>query len=170
MSLTKAKLTSKNLLSRLGSLSAFGFGISFKPQETGRTIVRELLTFLEDRRALFVGCIWEQPDHVVQSVQQMRTELTSALKRLGEGSPAAGACRLMRGACRDFVDQVGQTSLRGSDTTFARDWQGDNFLIALGILRATFGQQIALLAHLYSVDLEEHLAAILPPVPDVREN
>ena len=76
----------------------------------------------------------------------------------------------MRGACRDFVDQVGQTSLRGSDTTFARDWQGENFLIALGILRATFGQQIALLAHLYSVDLEEHLAAILPPVPDVREN
>ena len=46
MSLTKAKLTSKNLLSSLGGLSAFGFGISFKPQETGRTSVRELLTFL----------------------------------------------------------------------------------------------------------------------------
>jgi len=40
MSLKKAKLTSKSLLSRLGGLSAFGFGISFKPQETDRSIVR----------------------------------------------------------------------------------------------------------------------------------
>jgi hypothetical protein len=169
MSLKKAKLTSKSLLSRLGGLSAFGFGISFKPLETDRTIVRELLTFLEDRRALYVFSIWEQPDHVVQSVLQMRAELTSALKRLGEGSLAADACRLMRGACRDFVSQVDQPSLGGSAPTFARDWQGEKFLIALGTLRATFGQQIALLAHLYAVDLEEHLAAILPPVPDGGE-
>lgn len=166
MSMKKAKLTSKSLLARLGGMSAFGFGISFKPQESDRTIVRELLTFLEDRRALYVGSVWEQPDHVVQSVQQMRAELTSALKRLGEKSPAADACRLMRGACRDFVSQADQKGLRGYGSTFARDWQGENFLIALGTLRATFGQQIALLAHLYEVDLEEHLAAILPPVPE----
>jgi hypothetical protein len=168
MSMKKAKLTSKNLLSRLGGFSLFGFGISFKPTEADRTIVRELLTFLEDRRALFVGSIWEQPDHVVQSVQQMRTELTNTLKRLGENTPATDACRLMRAACRDFVSKVDQNALRGSGPTFVRDWQGENFLIALGALRATFGQQIALLAHLYQVDLEEHFAAILPPVPDAK--
>ena len=138
MSIKKAKLTSKNLLSRLGGFSMFGFGLSFKPTEADRTIVRELLTFLEDRRALFVGSIWEQPEYVVESVQQMRTELTDALKRLGEKSPAVDACRLMRGACRDFVSQVDQKALRGSGEMFARGWQGEDFLIALGTLRATF--------------------------------
>lgn len=128
--------------------------------------MRELLTFLEDRRALFVACIWEQPDHVVESVQQMRAELTSALKRLGDESPAADACRLMRGACRDFVSKIDQKALRGSEEAFARGWQGESFLIALGALRATFGQQIALLAHLYDVDLEAHMVAILPPIPE----
>ena len=171
MSLKKAKLKSKTLLSRLTgvSLPVIGGGLSFKPIEADRTIVRELLTFLEDRRALFVAAIWEQPEHVVQSVQHMRTELTNALKRLGEESPAAAACRSMRGACRDFLTKVGTRKLREMDRHFVEGWQGETFLIALGTLRATFGQQIALLAHLYQVDLEEHLASILPPVPDGEE-
>ena len=169
MSLKKVKLKSTSLLSRLGGVSAFGFGLSFKPTETDRTIVRELLTFLEDRRALYVACIWEQPDHVVQSILQMRTELTNTLKRLGEKSPAVDACRLMRSACRNFIASAGKYSSSGDEAQFARDWRGESFLLPLGALRATFGQQIALLAHLYAVDLEPHVAAILPPVPDTGE-
>lgn len=169
MFLKKAKLKSKALLSRLGGVSAFGFGMSFKPSETDRTIVRELLTSLEDRRALFVAAIWEQPNHVLESVLQMRTELTNALKRLGEKSPAAGACRSMRGACRDFLDETGTMQLREMDRRFVEGWQGEKFLIALCTLRARFGQQIALLAHAYQVDLEDHMASILPPLPDKDE-
>ncbi len=166
MSLKKAKLKSKSLLSRLGGVSAFGFGVSFKPPEADRTIVRELLTFLEDRRALFVCAIWEQPRFVLLSVQQMRTELTNTLKRLSEGSPAVESCRMMRGACRDFVNKTDMMDLREMDRGFAEGWQGETFLLALGALRATFGQQIALLAHLYDVDLEEHLSSLLPPVAE----
>jgi len=166
MALKKIKLKGRSLLSRLGGLSAFGFGVSFKPQESDRAIVRELLTFLEDRRALYVFSIWERPDHVVMSVQQMRTELTNSLKRLGEGSPAAAACRLMRGACRDFLSKVDSKTPRGRGGEFARDWQGEEFLIALGALRATFGHQIAQLAPLYDLEVEKHLTAILPPAPD----
>lgn len=166
MSLKKAKLKSKALLSRLGGVSAFGFGVSLKLPEADRTVVRELLTFLEDRRALYVGAIWEQPEYVVESVQKMRTELTNTLKRLGEKSPAAAACRSMRGSCRDFLTRVSAVELRKMDRHFVEGWQGETFLIALGGLRATFGQQIGLLAHLYQVDLEEHLASILPPVAE----
>lgn len=168
MSLKKTKLKSKALLSRLTgvSLPIVGGGLSFKPVESDRTIVRELLTFLEDKRALFVAAIWEQLNHVVQSVQQMRSELTNALKQLAEGSPAVGACRSMRSACRDFLDQTGAMELREMDRHFVEGWQGEQFLIALGTLRARFGQQIALLAHLYEVDLEEHLSSILPPVAE----
>jgi hypothetical protein len=157
------KLKSKDML---GGFSAFGFGISFKPQEADRTVVRDLLIFLEDRRALYVACIWEQPDHVVQSVLEMRNELTNALTRLGDKSPAADACRLMRSACRNFLNSAGQNAPRGGEALFARDWRGESFLLALGGLRATFGQQIALMSHLYAVDVEGHLADILPPVPD----
>jgi hypothetical protein len=164
--LKKAKLKSKTLLSRLGGFSAFGFGVSLKLPEADRTIVRELLTGLEDRRALFVQAIWEQPTHVVQSVIQMRTELTNALKRLGEGSPGEGACRLMRGACRDFLNQVERNGVRDLERDFLQSWRGETFLIELGKLRATFGQQIALLAHVYDIELEEHLASILPPIAD----
>ena len=44
-----------------------------------------------------MGAIWEQPNHVVQSVLQMRTEQTNTIKRLDENWPAEAACRLMRG-------------------------------------------------------------------------
>lgn len=80
--------------------------------------MRELLVFLEDRRALFAAAIWEQPQHVVQSVQHMRTELTNALERLGEKSPAAAACRSMRGACWVFLTEVGTMKLREMDRDF----------------------------------------------------
>lgn len=59
--------------------------------------------------------------------------------------------------------------LKALDRRLSEGWQGETFLIALGTLRATFGQQIALLAHLYDIELEEHLAAILPPEPDDAE-
>lgn len=165
-----AKLWSKDLLSRLGGLSVFGFGISFKPIEAERTVVRELLVFLEDRRALYVGSVWEQPDHVVESVLQMRSELTRSIQRLSENSPAAEACRLMRGACRDFLVSAEKNAPRGGEALFARDWRGESFLLALGALRANFGQQIALLAHLYAINLEAHLSSILPPIPDVEKS
>ncbi len=167
MSLKKAKLKGKTLLTRLGGVSAFGFGVSLKLPEAERTVVRELLTFLEDRRALYVEAIWEQPGHVIASVQQMRMELTSTLRRLGEKSPATAACRLMRGSSRDFLTKVSSLNFGSTNRQFAEGWQGEKFLLALGALRATFGQQIASLAHLYEVDLEEHLASILPPAPDL---
>jgi hypothetical protein len=41
----------------------------------------------------------------------------------------------------------------------------DNFFAALGKLRGIFGQQIADIAYLYRIDLEEQLASILPQEP-----
>ncbi len=41
----------------------------------------------------------------------------------------------------------------------------DNFFAALGKLRGIFGQQLADIAYLYRIDLEEQLASILPPEP-----
>jgi hypothetical protein len=45
-------------------------------------------------------------------------------------------------------------------------YQQEEFLLGIGKLRSTFGQQIALLGYLYGIDIEEQLASTLPPMPD----
>ena len=42
-------------------------------------------------------------------------------------------------------------------------YQQEEFFVGLGKLRATFGQQLAVLGYLYGVDIEADLATILPP-------
>lgn len=166
MKAKRAKIQSQSLLSRLGGFSAFGFGVSFKAPEPERVVVRDVITALEDKRALYVGAIWEQPDHVVQSILQMRQELTNGLKRIGDNSPAKDAFRAMRAACRDFLTHPAMVGHGGMRDFRAQDvWRQEEFLIGLGKLRAIFGQQIALLGYLYRIDIEEQLARTLPPVP-----
>ena len=170
MKLKRAKVQSQSLLSRLGGISAFGFGVSFKAPEPERQVVRDVITSLEDKRALYVGAISEQPDHVVSSVMDMRRELTAGLKRVGDKSPAKEAFRAMRAACRDFLTHpVMQES--GRQMLHQRGlYQQEEFLLGLGRLRSVFGQQIALLGFLYGIDIEEQLAATLPPMPATEKD
>jgi hypothetical protein len=71
---------------------------------------------------------------------------------------------------RDFVTKFDGGKMKDMDQYFGRDRNSEEFLIGLGALRAVFGQQIALLSHMYAIDLEEQLAGILPPIPEVDEN
>lgn len=161
----RAKVQSKSLLARLGGFSILGFGVSFKAPEPDRVIVRDIITTLEDKRALYVGAISEQPEYVVQSVLQMRQELTGGLKRISDGSPAKAAFRTMRAACRDFLENPAIKSEKQSEMLFNRGhWQQEEFLLGLGRLRSIFGEQIAQIGYLYGVDIEEQLSAILPPL------
>ncbi len=166
MKLRRAKVRSQSLLSRLGGFSAFGFGVSFKAPEPERVVVRDVITALEDKRALYVGAVWEQPEHVVQSILQIRQELTAGLKRVGDASPAKDAFRAMRAACRDFLTHSAvEARSRNQDLRGWGTWQQEEFLIGLGKLRAAFGQQLALLGYLYGIDIEEQLAETLRPLP-----
>jgi hypothetical protein len=169
MKAKRARVQSQSLLSRLGGFSAFGFGVSFKAPEPERVVVRDVITALEDKRALYVGAVWEQPDHVVQSILQIRQELTAGLKRVGDNSPAKDAFRAMRAACRDFLTHPAMTD-HSHDHDFRRwgTWQQEEFLIGLGKLRSAFGQQLALLGYLYGVDIEKQLET-LPPVPGLEK-
>ncbi len=165
MKAKRARVKSQSLLSRLGGFSTFGFGNSYKASEPERAAVRDVITALEDRRALYIEAVCEQPDHVVRSILQIRQELTAGLKRVGDKSPARDALRAMRAACRDFltnpaVQQSGSGMLQHGGL-----WQMEEFLLGLGKLRSVFGQQVALLGYLYGIDIEEQLAATLPPLP-----
>lgn len=165
--LKRIRVQAKSLLSRLGGFSVLGVGISFKAPEPDRVIVRDVITALEDKRALYVGAILEQPEHVVQSVLQIRQELTGGLKRISDGAPAKSALRTMRSACRDFLENPAikdenQRSMRLGPN----NWEQEELLLGLGRLRAIFGLQLAALGYLYGVDIEPQLAAILPRATD----
>jgi len=160
----KAKVLSQSLASRLPGVSALGFGVSWKAPEPERDVVQGVITFLEDRRALYGQSVWEEPAHVIQSVLKIREELTDGLKRVGDNSPAKGAFRIMRAACRAFLDQSSTKSIATHDGML-RDYgyQTEEFFVGLGIMRAIFGQQLAVLAYLYKINVEEQLATIMPP-------
>lgn len=159
----RARVQSQSLLSRPGGISLFGVGMSWKAPEPERVVVRDVITALEDKRALFSTAAMEEYYHVIQSVLNMRADLTNGLKRVGDGSPAKGAFRSMRAACRDFLDHTNGNE--GEHRRFVPQgtWQQESFLIELGILRAVFGQQLAELGYLYGIDIEANLASILPP-------
>jgi hypothetical protein len=167
MRIKRAKVQSQSLASRLAGLSILGFGASWKAPEPECVVVRDVITGLEDKRALYSQAVWEEPRHVVESMFKIRDELTSGLKRVGDGSPAKEAFRIMRAACRDFLTLHSvQAQEHNRGMMHDTGYQQEEFFVGLGKLRATFGQQLALLGYLYGVDIEESLATILPPKSD----
>src|SRR5436190_1961978 len=103
---TKKKLLKyQELAAHLNGVQAFNLGAQWVAPEPERKIVRDVLTFFEDRRALYNPCAWEMADQVMQSVLRIREVLTDALQRLGEDSNAAPSMRAMRAACREYLDQ-----------------------------------------------------------------
>jgi hypothetical protein len=73
--------------------------------------------------------------------------------------------RAIREACRRFQDDQ-REEFRFLDYRYERDPHerrgSPSFFVALGAFRATVGQQVALLAAQYDIDIEGDLAAILP--------
>lgn len=151
-------------------LSILGFGASagwdYGPDE--REIIRKLVSRLEDRRVLYAPFFLEVPRQVTESIQSMRDMINDALADLPEDSNARAHLRLMRSACRKFLSG-NHTQIQVVGMPFT---QGEphgltpGFFVALGELRAVFGQQIAGFASVYDLDVEDELASIFPPVDE----
>lgn len=134
------------------------FGVSWNPPENKREIVRRLVAFLEDRRALYADFHQEYGPWVGRSVLEMRTELTNTLKSCPGDEELTGPLRAMRAACRKFLDQMGHPNSR-TRMVYPHEalmWQ------ALGELRGVFGLHLARLCAAFGVDVEPDLASILP--------
>lgn len=161
----RARVQSQSLASRLAGVSMLGFGVSWKAPEPERLVVRDVITSLEDKRALYSQAVWEEPSHVVQSLFKIRDDLTNGLKRVGDNSPAKDSLRIMRACCRDFLTLTSAKSYEQDRGMMRGDhmWEQEQFFVELGKLRSVFGQQLAILGYLYGVDIEESLATILPP-------
>jgi hypothetical protein len=146
-------LNFKEIASRITGISIPVFGVSWNPPESERKIVRELFIFLEDRRALYNDFAHELNHEVTQSVQAIRSELTTDLKRLSETSSAIPCFKAMRAACREYLDN---TRARGYGGPFS-------FMVELGKLRALIGLQVSYLAVTYGINIDGELIKVIPP-------
>lgn len=136
-------------------------GVNWSPPEAQVTVARRVLTFLEDRRVLFVNYSWEIPDECIDSVLAIREYLTQEMQTLQGECQLSGHLRAMRAACRRYLSD----ETDGAPGDRARRWSGGHFgmELAFGELRATFGVHIAAMAAEYGLDVESQLASILPP-------
>ncbi len=156
------KVSFKKIALSLTGISTPVFGISWNPPELERDIVRKLIVFLEDRRALFNPFDIEMPVYVDRSIIEIRHELTEILKILGENSDISQHLRALRAACRKFLDEI---------TPQDRHRYGRHeaeFFAALGELRAIFGIHIAQLCVKYGIDIEPELASLVPLADDKK--
>lgn len=145
------KICFRELASRLTGVSVPIFGVSWNPPESERKVVRDVLVFLEDRRALYNDFAHEIENEVAESVLRIRSELTDAIRRLSEDSEAASSFRAMRAACREYLNDTGHRHPRFFGS-----------MAELGRLRAIFGIHVAYLAVKYRIDIEGDLATTIP--------
>ena len=155
----------KEIIERINGLSAgmggFSIGASWNPTKTDKDHVKEIVTYLEDRRVLYNPSEMEVPHHCVDSVLDIRRFLTAKINDIQDARLIV-ILGGMRAACRKFLDSV------GADRDIVRfgssqgHWASWSFNGAIGELRGVFGLYLAELATLYELDIEDDLAGILP--------
>jgi hypothetical protein len=157
-------MTWQEILSRITGFSVPIFGIQWNPPEAERSVVKRVLTFLEDRRVLYSLTEYEYPDACEKSVELIREKLSDEIGKLESTTELAKNLRAMRAACRAFLNAVQAKNLivtRLNNYPYpAKHWE---FIEALEALRKDFGYRIAALAVSYGIDVESELQSVLPP-------
>ena len=123
--------------------------------------VRQFLIFLEDRRVLYNSMQLEVVDQIHRSIHEIREQCTKTLQGLPPKGFAVAPVRAIREACRRFHDDEAE-QFRFFDREGNHQDGSPGFFVALGAYRATVGQQVALLAAHYDLDIEGALASVLP--------
>ena len=157
-------LSKRRLKGLSGSALGFGFGLSWETVPGDREAAKAVLSQLEDRRLLFGSRHVEDEAHCIQSALAIRRDLTEVLARGATGPSLSASLRMLRAACRDFVSKGGPDG-RDFERSYGPDV--DRFSMALGELRALFGQQIGLLSTQFDIPIDEELAIIVVwPLPE----
>jgi hypothetical protein len=156
------KVSFRRIAQSLTGFSTPLFGVSWNPPRFEVNVADDLMTFLEDRRALYNPLEMEEPRHVVASVQQIRQRLTEDLQKIDRDSELANLLRTMRAACRAFMN-VGMRYGMGGPVEHGTSGYDVMWLMsALMDLRAVIGTCIGQLCMRYGLDIEEDLASIVP--------
>ena len=157
----------KEILSRLTGISVPIFGVSWSAPEAHRAVAKRVIAYLEDRRVLYNPSYMEMPEHCIQSVVEIRAQLTQEIGDLDADAELAVTLRAMRAACRKFLDTV--CPQQGEIIRFGASpghWASWVFNGALGEMRGVFGVHLAILAAKFGLPVENDLAAIIPALDE----
>jgi hypothetical protein len=185
------KVRFQDLLRRVTGFSTPVIGISWNPPEDERKVIRSLVIFLEDKRTLYdsyshwdeIHSLLHRNSWSIESIFQVRAQLTRTLQSLPESSKAILPLRAMRAACRKFLNKaVRDISLNPVEIVWLERSPEEyapgldlsspveepyssrvELLAALGELRGLFGVQLSYLCATYGIDVEGELAEIFPP-------
>jgi hypothetical protein len=141
-------------------LGAFGFSLNWEKVPGDEDVARRVIAFLEDRRLLFGERHADDEVHCVHSAIEIRRFLTEELAKAKPGHSLVESLRAMRTAMRAFVDAAGPDA---SNFRYHHGHMTDSFSLALGELRSRVGLHLAVIADQYGIEVEPHLAQILPP-------
>ena len=129
-------------------------------------IARKVITFLEDRRVLYVVYELETPQHCVDSIIKIREFLTNVLFDVDANSELGNVLRGMRGSCRTFLNEVQNAyySQNGGNLALNNLGLGGeiHFFNAMGVLRGVMGILIAKILVMHGLDCESDLLSIIP--------
>lgn len=153
------------IANRLNGISCPLFGVQWTPPVLDVQVARRVMAYLEDRRILYNAMAWEEPEHCVASVLEIRRFLTNEIGQLQSSSELVPRLKAIRSAGRKFLDEV-QRQRGGRRLIHAHPSGAFGFDLALGEFRGAIGPHIAALAVGYGIDVEDDLARVLPAADD----
>jgi hypothetical protein len=154
------------ILNRITGISTPIAGISWEPPKLDIEIARNLIIFLENRRALFENYHQEYPPYVSRSILEIREQLTEYLQQIDAESELSIHLRKMREACIEFMSDTEDTQFNRINYQLSWDAKQRLYFRSLGKLRVTFGYYISLISVAYGIDIDSNLAKIIPSSPD----
>lgn len=132
-------------------------------KNTEKQVAKNVVTFLEDRRVLYNSMSSEEEVYSTSSVVAIRQYLTEKINELDQNGELMENLRMMRSACRKFLDLDATQRLAHSSS---RSFNYILFYDALGEMRGVFGVCLSRIVSLYKLNIEKDLARILPDSSD----
>lgn len=147
----------KDILSKISGVSTPIAGVQWQTNKSELARAKSVVNYLEDRRVLYNPTELEMPDRCLSSVNDIRHFLTSEIDGLKDKSSLKLNLKIMRAACRRFLDSSPEPINR-----YPRSYDSWVFYSNLGELRGVFGVCLREIVLNFELAVESDLAAIIP--------
>jgi hypothetical protein len=148
----------ERIYKNITGLSCPIFGIQWNAPVIEADEAKKIIIFLENKRVLFNPADMEDAGHCVQSVIEIRNELTKFLGVLPRDSNLSKSLKRIRKACQDFSDKLGHPKFLHFDLPV----QTSILERELYKLREKCGISVGEIAIAYGLDVDDGLASIIP--------
>lgn len=147
-------------------LGTGGGGVTFDIEQGDRSRARSVLYFLENRRVLYAPYDVERTPVCFDSVKEIREHLAAVIPEC-ESPELRDPLRAIQAACRQYLTEIQAIEAQGLSLDINRNGAG-SWLVnqAVGALRARVGTNVAIIVATFDIDVDEHLAPIMPPPLD----